>query len=167
MANLSPKSGPYAARIVGGSIIPVETQLEASSVSFKVGAPLVFSSGYLTECTSPVTTAAHPTVGLAMRAGNNDTNHSSLKYIPAYQEIVFAGYLMASSGGNSVDTHTLAQTDIGSTMNLAKDGVSGLWFLDFSTTTNGGVIIIDNIDPIGTTKQALVLFKFPNASTSY
>ena len=168
MANLSPKFSIRPAYPCGGAIVPVESQLEGASVTNKAGAPLTFSSGLLIECTSPVTTAAHPTVGFSMQAGNNDAGTLTTHlYVPAYQGIVFEGYLQASSGGNSVDTHNLAQTDIGSTVNIAKDGVSGKWFLDFTNTTNGGALIVGIVDAIGTTKQALVRFKVPNAATSY
>lgn len=167
MANLSPKFGLQVCRMLGSTSAYVEQAVEGSSVTYKAGAPVVFSSGKLVECTSPVTTAAHPTIGISMAAGLNVTTSPNVLYAPAYDNMVFQGYLQASSGGNSVDTHTLAQTDIGTTVNIAKDGVSGLWFLDFTNTTNGGALIIGAIDAIGTTKQALVMFKFQRASTSY
>ena len=77
-------------------------------------------------------------------------NKYHLMYPISASTIKFIGQLAASSTTTSVDTHTLAQTDLWARYGVTQDATSGLWYVNFSDTTDIYVVITNLIDPIGT-----------------
>lgn len=150
-----------AKSMVGLTSVPHQNGLEGSSQTFKRGAPLVGSSGYLVEGTGPIDTS-DAVVGFACRDANNDTNHAILLYWPALPMVVFEGLLSNSS----TSSHVLAQADLLTAYALAKDATTLAWYVDFFNTTNPSAFVFDVIDPIGTT-DGRVLFCVIDDATVY
>ncbi len=147
--------------VVGLTSIPYLDGLEASSQTFKQGAPLVNSSGFLAVATTPIDTG-DAIVGFAARDGLNDTAHSVVLYVPALPQVVFEGVLSDSN----TSSHTLAQADMYGKYALAVDATSLAWYIDFFNTTNPCAFIFKNLDPIGTV-DARVLFIVTLDATVY
>ena len=116
---------------------------EAASQSFKRGAPLVWSSGYLAEATSG---AAVDIVGFAAEDAHNDSSAGThdVAYYPTEQCPTFIGKLAAASD------HTLAQTDLGTAYGLAS--TSSKWYVDYdeSSSSHKSVTVVRLIDAVGT-----------------
>ncbi len=147
--------------IVGLTSVPQSNGLEADSQTFKRGAPLVNSSGYLAVATGPIDTG-DAIVGFAERDANNNTAKSVLLYVPALPMVVFEGILSDSN----TSSHTLAQADLLGKYALAVDATTLAWYVDFFNTTNPSAFVITNIDPIGTV-DARVLFVVVLDATVY
>lgn len=136
----------------------VRQGLEAASQSFKKGAPLVESSGYLAEATSG---AALDIVGFALTEGNNDSSAgtSTVSYIPTELCPVWRGKLAGAS------PHTLAQTDLFTEYGLAKNS-SGYWYVDYdeSSAAHKSVSVVGLTDEVGTSNGEVqfVLNKYGN-----
>jgi len=162
MANYAPPQGIVAVRIAGGFDIPIAHGIESASQTYTAGAPLVQSSGKLVVVTSPVD-ASHPTVGFSVAAATGTTDHDA-PYVEAIAGMLFSGYLLATSGSNSTDTHTLAQTDVGTTHAIAVDA-GGKWYVDYSDTSDHAAYIVSLLDAIGTVGR--VLFRVVSAATPY
>ena len=162
MANLAPKTSIYAGRVAGGFDIPIVHGVEGTSQTYKAGAPLIPSSGALVESTSPID-PTNKTVGFALADATGTTSHDA-PYVEAIGEMLFIGYLQATSGSNATDTHTLAQTDVGTTHAIAKDA-GGKWYVDFSDTSDHGCTIVALVDAIGTVGR--VLFRVNSQATPY
>lgn len=151
----------HASQRQGLMSTPIYNGPEGSSQTFKRGAPLVYSSGYLVVATTPIDTG-DAIVGFALRDGANDTAHSTLPYVPALPHMVFEGVLSNASTG----THTSAQTDQGLTFAIDTDTSTKAWALDFSNTTNPSALVIALVDPIGTV-DGRVRFVVVDDATAY
>ncbi len=115
---------------------------EGASQTFKRGAPLVYSSGYLIEATSG---AALDIVGFALTEGHNTTAGAyNVDYVPSELCRVWKGRLCSTSD------HALAQTDLGTAYGLAAE--SSRWYVDYDEGTAGqkSVTVVELIDPVGT-----------------
>jgi hypothetical protein len=146
---------------VGLTSVPHLNGLEASSQTFKAGAPLVNSSGYLAVGTGPIDTG-DAVIGFAARDANNDTAHSVLLYVPALPHVIFEGLLSDSN----TSSHTLAQADLLGKYALAVDATTLAWYVDYFNTTNPSAFVFAAIDPIGTV-DARVLFIVTDDATIY
>jgi hypothetical protein len=165
MANLSPTTGIYWARGEGLMDVPVETAaVEGASQTYAVGSPLQWSSGLLVTASANITTS-NLMAGFAVFKATGTTN-ANVSYVVPTSGSVFIGCLQATSGGNSVDTHTLAATDLGTSYVLSKDGVSGLWYVNFSTTSGAVAVVLGLYDAVGA-KNGRVYFKVLNTGTIY
>lgn len=99
--------------------------IEAASQTYKVGAPLVTSSGKLQEA------SANPTaiIGIALSAATGVTN-STVLYYPAVQDtfLFLISIDKASAQGGALAV--LAQTNVYATFGITKDSTTGFWYLD-------------------------------------
>jgi len=130
----------------GLNTTPIYNGPEGATQTFKRGAPLVFTSGYLVEGTGPIDTG-DSIVGIANADAHNTTaGAKTMGYVPALQSIIFEGILSNSS----TSSHALVATDLGLVFALAKDATSLAWYVDFFNTTNPCAVIIELVDPIGT-----------------
>jgi len=122
----------------------LRTEKEAASQTFKRGAPLVASSGYLAEATSG---AALDIVGFAVTEGHNDSSAgtSTVQYVPTELCNAWQGKLAATAG------HTLAQTNLFTAYGLAKNA-GGYWYVDSdeSSASQKSATVVGIIDAIGT-----------------
>jgi len=128
------------AKKLGLNTTPTVVGPEAASETFKKGAVLVPSAGYLSEA------GADPTniLGVALEDGNNGAaGANEIGYCPALPGQVFEGVIGAASA--------IAQTDLFTKYGLAQDGGTGVWYIDTSETTTVSVVIIGFKDPVGTT----------------
>jgi len=136
--------------------------LEASSQSWKVGAPLVVSSGYLIQATTS-TSAKSGIVGIAL-APATGTQGSDVPYAPLIPGLVFSGTVDGTLvGGNAPGTGSLSQANMYTGGTLQKDAASGLWF--FNNTATGDFIFIaanPPDQPVGTV-NGLVKVQFLQA----
>lgn len=139
---------------------PTKGYLEDASQTYKKGTPLVVTTaGYLGTAVVANPYNGGGLVGISVAAGSNvaagaadpttgDKYH--LMFPISASTIEFIGQLAASSTTASVDTHTLAQTDLWARYGITQDVTSGLWYVNFSDTTDIYVVITHLIDPIGT-----------------
>lgn len=165
MANLSPSQSIQYALGQGGFDMPIDGNgIETASSTYVAGAPLQYSSGKIAGASASITTS-NKVAGISIYKATGVTNAAVQMIVPT-ATCVFTACLQASSGGNSVDTHTLAQTDVGTTMQIAQDGVSSKWFLDFTNTSTPVAIVVGLVSAIGT-KNGVVYFKFINGGTVY
>lgn len=129
------------AQAIGAHLI--RSQAEGLSQTFKRGAPLVFSSGYLVEATSG---AALDIVGFALTAGHNAAAGAyNVDYVPVEFCRSWKGKLAGATA------HAIAQTDLGTAYGLASNG-DGTWYVDAdeSTAEQKSVTVTELIDAIGT-----------------
>ena len=137
---------------------------EGTTQSFKLGAPLINSGGYLIEATASNAGALSGVIGIAAAAASG-TTHAAIPYYPMnasfYWAITVDG---AESGGNAPGTGSLTQANMFTSYNIYKDGNSGYWFLEDSDTTHLNVVAIDLIDPASTV-NGRVRVKFLSAVT--
>lgn len=141
---------------------PLFSQLEGASQTYKKGAPLVISSGYIVEASNPVA-LGEQIVGFAAEPGHNATAGAySALYYPALANVVFEGVL---EDGTNFD-HVLVQTNFGKSYAIAKDTVSGAWYLNEDNITDIAAVVVGFIEDVGTTK-ARVLFTVPTSVTLY
>jgi len=159
-----------AARVLGGFDIPHDaSNPEGAGQVYLAGAPLVFSSGNLVEGTTDSLTGI---VGVAENPGQNlavagfyagtsvvagitvpitGAPNQGPMIIPALPGVVFEGNLAATTAGDPDQTSTLAQTDVGSTFDLAKGATSKLWYLNRTLSGNKRAVVVGLKDAIGTT----------------
>jgi len=136
----------------------IRTGLEAASQSFKKGAPLVESSGYLAEATGG---AALDIVGFAITEGHSDSSAgtSNVLYYPTELVPVWQGKLAATS------PHSLAQTDVFTEYGLHKTA-TGYWYVDYdeSSAAQKSASVVGLIDAVGTSDGwvRFVLNKYGN-----
>ena len=116
---------------------------EKATQTFKKGAPLVNSSGYVKEATSAAVTDI---IGFALHDGGNGSSDGdkTVDYLPVELNPIFMGILGAAS------QHALAETDRFTAYGLAK--TSGYWYVDFDEGTAGQkcVTVVEIVDAIGT-----------------
>jgi len=136
-----------------------EVQKEGATQTFKKGAPLVVSSGYLIEA------SADPTeiFGIAEEDGENaSAGVKSTRFMRPTPGNTFEGTF--SNGGTAV---ALAQTDLGVDYGITKDDTTGFWYVDKAkTTTSARVTIVGFRDAVGAT-DARVFFVFHNDQLAY
>lgn len=117
-----------------GLSIPTENFPEAASQTFKKGALVYLSAGYLNEC------GADPTLimGIASADGQDGTNagDESQPVFLAHPGTLFLGNL--DNGSSSAAS---AATDRGKMYGVAKHSSSGKWYVDSTDTTNKRVVI--------------------------
>lgn len=118
---------------LSGLAIPEEAFPEKATQTFKAGACVFLSAGYLTEC------GADPTLvmGIASRDGQNVASDGLKKHVVylAHPSTLFKGNLDNNSG-----TTTSAATDVGKMYGIAKHS-SGKWYVDSTDTTNKRVVL--------------------------
>lgn len=144
------------------------TYNEKASQTFKGGAALIASSGYLVEDTTTDGTSTNKVAAIAEEDGHNasadDAKIHRVLQVGGGQ--VFEGTLATSSGGsgNAPLAVALAQTDLWASYNLAKQTSSGLWYIDQADGggSNVRVLIVGFRDAVGTS-NARVYFKVLNS----
>jgi len=107
-----------------GLSIAQESMPEAALQTFKQGAPVFLSAGYLNEC------AANPTLilGIASRAGQNQATagaRSQSVYL-AHPDTLFLGNIDAGTAGTGIT----AVTDRGKSYGIIKHPGTGKWAVD-------------------------------------
>jgi hypothetical protein len=122
--------------------------LEGTSQSWKVGAPLVNSAGYLVEASTGTTGYAGLIVGFAL-APASGTQGTDVMFVPAISTLSFSGTVDGTlSNSNAPGTGSVAQSGVWAGIGLQKDAASGYWYL--CTTGTASFIIIGLIDAAGT-----------------
>lgn len=130
---------------------------EGASQTFVEGTPVVFASGLLVACTSPITTDdSNYVAGLTVEDGENVASGGRTKYIPAIDGVMFFANFMTGDGADN----TLAAADLMDIAGCAARSKSGLittgvtdWFLDDADANGATVvsfksdIILPNTDP--------------------
>lgn len=133
---------------VGASSEQTLTGIEAASQTYKLGAPLVTSSGKIAVGgTNPRNVLGFADVDAS------GTTDAEAPYHPALLNMMFEGSLDDTlSGSNAPLTHALAQTDVYAVAGLTVDAATGFWYIDASKTTDGtnsAVVVMGLKDPIG------------------
>jgi hypothetical protein len=123
----------------------IQHGLEGTSQTWKVGAPLVVSSGYLIEA-STSTSAKSGIVGIALAAASG-THGADVSYVPLSPDaLTFQGTVDGTlSSSNAPGTGSLTQANMYTGGTLQKDAASGLWFLN--NTATGDFIFVAAIGP--------------------
>lgn len=138
---------------------PTFSYLEDVSQTYKKGTPLVVTTaGYLGTAvvanpfsgTGLVGISVNPASNVAAGAADPTTGDSYHLAYPFDLNKEFVGQLDASSTTVAAGTHALAQTDMWARYGITQDATSGLWYINFSDTTNLFVVVTRAIDPIGT-----------------
>jgi hypothetical protein len=127
---------------------------EAASQTFKKGAIVVYSSGYVAEAGSDPSYI----LGVALNAGHNGAAGAYKTLVAlAHDSNTFVANVKGSGNANKT-----AQSDVGAAYGIVSD-TNGEWFVDKDDTTNVRVRIIDLVDPAGT-ENGKVLVKFLSAN---
>lgn len=122
--------------------------IEAAGQTWKVGAPLVNSSGSLAEATTGTTGYAGLIIGFALAPASGVTA-TDVMFVPVISTLTFAGTVDGTLvATNAPGTGSVAQTAVWGGIGLQKDAASGLWFL--CTTGTASFIIVGLIDPAAT-----------------
>lgn len=146
--------------VIGLTSTPTRSQAEGGSQTFKRGAPLVTSGGYLVEAASPVD-PNDVIEGVAQAPGHNSSaGTDTASYVPAHPGVEFVGVLSDDTAG----THTLAQADLETAYGLVKDSSSGAYFINYANTATPVVFVKAAVDAIGTV-DGRVRFVFIDSST--
>lgn len=131
-------------RRLGLSSTPTLPGPEGASQTFKKGAPLIYTSGYLVEA------AVDPVAGIVGFAEEDAHNAAAGLYeigvTPALPGVIFEGILTDESDA----AYTLAQTALGLQYALQKDTTTLAWAIDSADTTLISVRIVELVDAIGT-----------------
>jgi hypothetical protein len=150
-----------AVRSLTGLPYPRQEVPEAATQTFRIGALVVCTSGYLVEC------GADPALilGVASKAGQNGGSAGLKKqtvYL-AHPDTLFVGNLDTSAAEGA---GTTAATDRFLTYGVAKRA-SSHWYVDKTDTTNKRVRIFDfwDEDAVGDI-MGRVLFKFVGAAST-
>lgn len=140
--------------------------LEGAGQSFKMGAPLINSSGQLIEATASNLAALSGLIGIAL-ADATGTQGADCAYYPLTPQSYNFSITVdgAESGGNAPGTGSLAASGLYGSYNIYKDTASGYWYLEESDTTHLNVIALDFIDPAATV-NGRVRIKFLRAVTA-
>lgn len=135
----APKIAIRAVRTLSGYSIPRMDFPEAAAQTFKKGAPLVLTVGYLNEC------GADPAliIGFATRDGQDGTaaGDKTQTVELASPDTVFEGNI-----GDGSDAAVTAATDRGKAYGIAKRSADGKWYVDNSDTSNKRVMVLDLAD---------------------
>lgn len=128
--------------------VMVEHGIEGATQSYKIGAPLVNSSGSLVEASTGTTGYAGLIVGFALAAATGVTG-ADVPFVPAVQGLCMSGTVDGTlSASNAPGTGSVAQTAVWGGIGLQKDAASGYWYL--CTTGTASFIIVGLIDPAAT-----------------
>ena len=139
---------------------PSDQKPEAASQTFKVGAPLVWSSGYLAEA------GTNPTeiFGVSLAAGHGFTYAGGpavavdeaipplnlCGFVPIGPGVIFA-ISVDKASGQGTSSAILAQASEGVTFGITKDSTTGYWYLDVDKTATYLVVrVVGFIDPPST-----------------
>jgi hypothetical protein len=126
----------------------VQSGIEASGQTWKVGAPLVNSSGSLAEATTGTTGYAGLIIGFALAPATGVTG-TKASFVPCIGSLTFSGSVDGTLvATNAPGTGSLAQSGIWGGLGLQKDAASGLWYL--CTTGTASFIAVAAIDPVAT-----------------
>ena len=121
---------------------------EAASAAWKIGAPLVNSSGSLAEATTGTTGYAGLIVGFALANATGVTG-ADVPFVPCVSSLTFSGTVDGTLvASNAPGTGSVAQTAVWGGIGLQKDAASGLWYL--CTTGTASFIIVGLIDAAST-----------------
>lgn len=134
MAQTQPRIAFSAVKPLAGLSLVAESFPEKASSTFKMGACVFTTVGYLTEC------GADPPLimGIASRDGQNggsDGTYSQTVYL-AHPTNLFKGNLDNGSGNVAS-----AATDRGKMYGIAKHSSSGKWYVDTTDVTNKRVVV--------------------------
>ena len=123
----------------------IQHGIEGTSQTWKVGAPLVVSSGKLIEATTS-TSAKSGIIGIALAPASGVAN-TDVMYVPLSPDsLTFQGTIDGTlSSSNAPGTGTLTQANMYTGGTLQKDAASGLWFLN--NTATGDFIFVAAIGP--------------------
>src|SRR5713226_5116328 len=155
---------------LGGMSGPTLTGLEAATQTFKRGAPVVNSAGFLAEA------AANPAaiIGIARSDGHNltvagvanaastgiiDPTSPNQEFTPIQPSMIFEISVdKAAARGGALAV--LAQSDMWGDFGITKDSL-GFWYLDVDkAAANQVVVVVAFKDPAGTVNgRVLVTFK--------
>lgn len=143
---------------------PLYNGPEGASQTFKKGAPLVFSSGYLVVAPSAPIDTDDAIVGFAAQDGHNDSTdgtHQMPYYVAGGPHLIFEGVLI----DKVAETHALVATNLGLAYAIDVDA-DGYWYLDENNTTKPVARIVEIVDAIGTS-NGRVRFVYDLAGTIY
>lgn len=122
--------------------------IEVASAAWKVGAPLINSSGSLAEASTVTTGYAGTIIGFALAPATGVTG-TDVPFVPALGSVTFSGTVDGTLvATNAPGTGSVAQTAVWGGIGLQKDAASGLWYL--CTTGTASFIIVGLIDPAAT-----------------
>lgn len=111
-----------------GIAYPARYALEASSQTFKAGAPLQWVNGYLATCsTDPTASGTEEKIaGFALEDAHNITaGTQEVQYLPNIPgSIALEGNLLTTAAADYV----LLATDYGVAVDLVLDGTTGYWY---------------------------------------
>lgn len=143
--------------------VPLFNGPEGASQTYKRGAPLIYTSGYLVVAGSAPIDTGDVVVGFATQDGRNGTaGQYTATYVPVIPSAIFTGVL----SNKSTSSHTLVQTNLGVAYALDVDATSLAWYIDVNNTTNPVCRIVGFQDPVGTV-DAVVFFMYLAAGTLY
>ena len=126
----------------------IQWGIEASGQTWKVGAPLVNSSGSLAEASTDTSGYAGTIIGFASGPATGVTG-AAAPFIPAISTATFSGTVDGTLvSTNAPGTGSVAQTAVWGGIGLQKDAASGLWYL--CTTGTASFIIVGLIDAAST-----------------
>lgn len=129
---------------------------EAASQTFKAGALVVYSSGYVAEAGDDPSLI----LGVALSAGHNSSTAGQYKVAVALAHDSNT-FIANVTGGSGNGANKCVETDRGAAYGVVA--ASGEWFVDKSETTATRVRVIDLVDPAGT-PNGRVLVKFLSAN---
>src|ERR1043166_4989332 len=136
-------------RRLGLNTTPLYSGPLGASQSFKKGAPLIYTSGYLVVAASAPIDTDDNIVGFAAEdATSGSAGVYTMHYVPAIPGVIFEGTLEDATNFD----HALVATNLGLSYVIDTDTSSKAWFLDENTTTKGIAKIIELVDPIGTVR---------------
>ena len=132
--------GPSKA--LGLNIKPSLTGPEAATQSFKKGALLIDSSGYLAEGGTDPTNI----IGVSEEAASGTTGND-VRFTPALPNVLFEGRLLGAAAAD----HVLVATNRYAEYGLTKDS-DGYWYVNVSKTgADARFRILEFVDAVGTT----------------
>lgn len=178
--------------ISGGSSLPQMMRVpESATQTFKIGTPLMMSSGYAVAYdggTSPlIGFAAEPGHNLASsgvaEAGYSEgtaQNQASSKIIPVGAHfkdgkvgVYVVNGITTFAGAVNIGTDVFAQTLVvpGTYYGITKDTSSGFWYIDLADTSGNNAIIdllgLDSSSPNTTADGARVFFQIKAAARAF
>jgi hypothetical protein len=111
--------------------------IEAASQSYKIGAPLVNSSGSLVEA------SANPTaiIGVALAAATGVTA-ADIPFMPAVQDSAYFLISIDKASGQAGASAKLAQTNVYATYGITKDSTTGFWYLDVDKSGSNQKVMV-------------------------
>ena len=126
----------------------VQHGIEVASAAWKIGAPLINSSGSLAEASTVTTGYAGTIIGFALAPATGVTG-ADVPFIPAIPTLTLSGTVDGTLvSTNAPGTGSVAQTAVWGGIGLQKDAASGLWYL--CTTGTASFIIVGLIDAAST-----------------